>query len=839
MDPLQTINVGSAPNDGSGDSLRNAAVKANENFADIEAAIDSIESSVADQWSGTKQQTGDLVFEAGVASVPTHDFEVNDAVTLSLDAMRLNLSGVEAVDIASTGASAGQGELSIRADQHLYVQSPAVVGGSGTAGQVMRLVDPVTGEADFGDLGDVGSQLANNSIASSKLKTTADADKVQIANLGSAVITAMAGALSPADYLGEITSLGQSIPAASSNANKWYSAAVAGALTDPDVSGITVAIGDRVVSNGTSWLKYAAPPTTIADASVSRPKLDAAVGASVDAVQTQISTQEDGSAAPAFAVIDEQTGKAALWVDSAGEPRIGRAPSSTLAVRSDLPPELVSYTDSGAMSDGNPVPPFGVISEQDGRLTFWVDAAGKSYTGEGEIQAKPADGVQRVQGISDGLYGIGFGSATGRIAGGFSSDGTFSVGRLFNESDPLSVLVDIDGVNGFVYVYTPSQGPSALWYRWTYLRSSAATSLNLWIFSTVQICRRMGGCWDFSKVATAAASISGAAVSSIAVTFSGEGYTVAPSVVFDGGGGSGATATAAIDSNGFVTGITVTAGGSGYTSAPTVFLRASNNAEVLGGGASDIVWIESADGSSKSIDYPAQTVAESFIGSTAHGDEYPANMSVAGGSAVPLIMVDGISYDPATRARVVGREFRMIQKSTLLRGRSPAQVNGVDTPWASQVKTWVLTSNGGMNFTLDATTSEQFTGSVYAPLLTTQTMFTSGWRDDGKSMVIPTDYNSAAIANDVSGIRSFQMRSTSHGSVDVSVSDPEIYASGQYPYGTNTQPGVDQHQMRVAGGYHKHYWTLGGALVNHAGTDYPRLLSGTRLRRSYKMKFTV
>jgi hypothetical protein len=839
MDPLQSINVGSAPNDGSGDSLRAAAVKANENFSDIETAIDSLESAVGVEWSGVKQQTGNLTFQAGVASVPTHNFQVEDAVTLSLDAVQLNLSGVEYVDLASTGALAGQGQLSIRADQHLYVQAPSVVLGSAVAGQVMRLVDPVSGEADFGDLGDVGGQLANNSIPSSKLKTTADADKVQIANLGTAVIDAMAGALSPADYLGEITSLGQSIPVASSNANKWYSAAVAGALTDPDVSGITVAIGDRVVSNGTSWLKYAAPPTTIADGSVGRPKLDAAVGASVDAVQTQISTQEDGSAAPPFAVIDEQSGKAAFWVDSAGEPRIGRAPSSTLAVRSDLPPELVSYTDSGTMSDGNPVPPFGVISEQDGRLAFWVDAAGKSYTGEGEIQAKPADGVQRVQGISDGLYGIGFGSATGRIAGGFSSDGTFSVGRLFNESDPLSVLVDIDGVNGYIYVYTPSQGPSALWYRWTYLRSSASVSLNLWIMDTVQICRRMGGGWDFSRVATATATVTANAVSAITVTSSGDGYTSAPEVVFDGGGGSGATATAAIDSNGFVTGVTVTAGGTGYTSKPGVRLRSANNAEVLGGGASDVVWIESSDGSSKSIDYPAQTVAESFIGSTAHGDEYPANMSVSGGSAVPLILVDGISYDPTARARVVGREFRMIQKSTLLRGRSPAQVNGTDTPWASQVKTWILTSNGGMNFTLDATTTEQFTGSVYAPLLSTQTMFNAGWRDDGKSMLIPTDFDSAAITNDVAGIRSFLMRSTSHGSVEVSVSDPEIYASGEYPYGTKTEPGSDSHQMRVTGGYHKHYWTLGGELKNVHGTDYPRLSSGTRLRRSYKMKFTA
>jgi len=135
--------------------------------------------------------------------------------------------------------------------------------------------------------------------------------------------------------------------------------------------------------------------------------------------------------------------------------------------------------------------------------------------------------------------------------------------------------------------------------------------------------------------------------------------------------------------------------------------------------------------------------------------------------------------------------------------------------------------------------AEQFTGGLYGPLLTTQTMFTAGWRDDGKSMVIPDDYNSAAIANDASGIRSFHMRSSSHGSVNITVSDPKIYASGEYAYGTVTEPGLDEHDMRVTGGYHKHYWSLGGPLVNVSGTDYPRFSSGTRLRRSYQMQFTV
>ncbi len=69
--------------------------------------------------------------------------------------------------------------------------------------------------------------------------------------------------------------------------------------------------------------------------------------------------------------------------------------------------------------------------------------------------------------------------------------------------------------------------------------------------------------------ATATATISGGAVTAIAVNTGGENYTIAPTVTITGGGGTGATATAAV-SGGAVTTITVGAGGTGYTSAPTI-----------------------------------------------------------------------------------------------------------------------------------------------------------------------------------------------------------------------------------------------------------------------------
>ncbi len=60
------------------------------------------------------------------------------------------------------------------------------------------------------------------------------------------------------------------------------------------------------------------------------------------------------------------------------------------------------------------------------------------------------------------------------------------------------------------------------------------------------------------------------AVANAIVTAGGNGYTAAPNVIFSGGGGTGAAASATI--YGQVAGITLANNGSGYTSAPTVSL---------------------------------------------------------------------------------------------------------------------------------------------------------------------------------------------------------------------------------------------------------------------------
>ena len=76
---------------------------------------------------------------------------------------------------------------------------------------------------------------------------------------------------------------------------------------------------------------------------------------------------------------------------------------------------------------------------------------------------------------------------------------------------------------------------------------------------------------DQPNQAAAFATLTGTAVDSVIVEYAGSGYLVAPTVtVVPVNGGSGAEATATIDSNGRVTSIRVTATGSGYSSIPRV-----------------------------------------------------------------------------------------------------------------------------------------------------------------------------------------------------------------------------------------------------------------------------
>jgi uncharacterized repeat protein (TIGR01451 family)/fimbrial isopeptide formation D2 family protein len=108
---------------------------------------------------------------------------------------------------------------------------------------------------------------------------------------------------------------------------------------------------------------------------------------------------------------------------------------------------------------------------------------------------------------------------------------------------------------------------------------------------------------------SATATISGGAVTAIAVNTGGSGYTSAPQVYILGGGGSGATATATI-TGGAVTGFTITSGGKGYTSAPSISFSGG------GGSPSAVATVSGGALASLLTNVPAITVTSGGSGYT-------------------------------------------------------------------------------------------------------------------------------------------------------------------------------------------------------------------------------
>lgn len=767
-----------------------------------------------------------------------HSVEFDDVDALTLDAATLNLSGVESVSIASTGSGDGQGKVELRADQALKILTPEVLAGSAATGQLMRLVDPLTGEAEFGDIGDVGSQLAGNSIPSSKLKTTSDSDKVQLANLGNAVIASLAGSLSAADYLGEITSLSQSIPAASGNSGKWYSSTVVGTLTDSDVSTITVASGDRIVSNGTAWLKYAAPPTSIPDASVTRAKLDGEVGVIIDANGPVSDTDEDGNTSPAWGVVDLVTGKYTLIVNADGTVTTSRDPDSEIAVRSDIPADLEEHSTSNLMSDGTTPPPWFVADKLTGTLITWVDATGKLRVPNGEVATKPASGVDPIQEIDDDLEHLSVISEDG-LEPLSLKDGVLSVGELRNESDPGMVYVEIDPVSSgreMRVTHRSAKFWSTAWIQYTWTRYASAPSTGTWYLSSIcKIRRPTCTTRDWSRVAVGTAVLSAGGLASITVTSSGRGYSTAPTVTIASETGTGATATATIDSQGAVTGFTVTAAGSGY-SAASVLISESTTTPLVYGGFNDIVFIESSSGGA-SIDYPAQTVSETFIGA-GHGAEYAAGLDAVSPVENPVAMLDGAEIDTTVAGRYSGREFRMLLRSDLYRNRASVQGPGTATPWGSQVKEWVV-KDGALSVLWNVQFDEQFTGACYAPLYCFRVTYTTLYRDSDMIRArIPTDYDSAAVANNVAGVTRVILQSPTDGSVILETSDLAMWADGDRPHGAKITPGLDELFVKTDPDLNKVYMTIGSTVVGSGGGSSPyRAAAGERWHRKYNLKF--
>jgi len=144
--------------------------------------------------------------------------------------------------------------------------------GSDLADLATRDASDLTGTLDAARLPALSGAV---STSAGSAVTSLNNGAVSLASLGSDVTAVLGGGLDPTLYQGTWTP-STNTPTIDSadggNSGYWYYAVAAGTASG-NAAG-TYALGDRIKSNGASWLKLPAPPTTIADASVSEAMLD-------------------------------------------------------------------------------------------------------------------------------------------------------------------------------------------------------------------------------------------------------------------------------------------------------------------------------------------------------------------------------------------------------------------------------------------------------------------------------------------------------------------------------------------------------------------------------------
>lgn len=380
-----------------------------------------------------------------------------------------------------------------------------------------------------------------------------------------------------------------------------------------------------------------------------------------------------------------------------------------------------------------------------------------------------------------------------------------------------------------------------LCYRFEISRDQRSRGLRA--FREARLCRRLSlASTNFSEPARLSATASNGVITSVRVLHPGRGYRTPPQIIFDHQANRverPAIAAAQVNASGEIQTISITDGGAGYTgSSITVWARALDNVALLAAGESDIVWAESSDRNSRrSIDYPNQTVVDTFIGGIAHGNEHPRSNRPTPSAPLPTILVDGQPIDSNQTGQFAGHHIRIIQHSACYRSRSPLQFPTNSNPWLLQTKEWQF-SVGGMEMRLKASLQEQFTGAVYAPLLSLQTMYTEAWRDaDQLSFKLPEDLANRLVTNPVSGVRRFLYWSKEFGSAEIELFPFEARSPEATVNGTIDTTSTDRLDIRIEGGYHKLYFVKGGPATVANGMTYSRWNQGTVIDAGYRLQF--
>lgn len=107
-------------------------------------------------------------------------------------------------------------------------------------------------------------------LAVATASDSADAAAIAVTNADAAI--AAAASFPIADFLGTITSLSADPGNPATLSGSWWQIGVAGALSHSNAGSLVVEVGDRILCDGTAWIRYMTPPTYIPDQSITEAK---------------------------------------------------------------------------------------------------------------------------------------------------------------------------------------------------------------------------------------------------------------------------------------------------------------------------------------------------------------------------------------------------------------------------------------------------------------------------------------------------------------------------------------------------------------------------------------
>ena len=132
------LNVGTAANDGTGDSIRAAFLKINGNTSNLWATV----YTNGAPFPAVTYLTRSWEINGGAVGSVTNSVSFHPLYTFEAAATNLTLVGID------SGLLQGN-TIEIRADTNLLVLTPHVVAGTATTGQVLTLSSAATGESEF------------------------------------------------------------------------------------------------------------------------------------------------------------------------------------------------------------------------------------------------------------------------------------------------------------------------------------------------------------------------------------------------------------------------------------------------------------------------------------------------------------------------------------------------------------------------------------------------------------------------------------------------------------------------------------------------------------------